>query len=162
MKNLIVILGLFFSMMIFSQEGKILKIEEVVEEEEEISNVPFSVVEQVPIHPGCEGDNDAKKKCFSEKITKMVRERFNISISNELGYDTGKVVRVYGRFIITKEGDVAQVHAKAPHPMLKAETIRVIKLIPKMTPGKQKNKNVSVTFTLPIIFKVPKKTKEKK
>jgi len=34
------------------------------------------------------------------------------------------------------------------------EAERVINKIPNMTPGKQSNKNISVIYTLPIIFQV--------
>lgn len=52
-----------------------IKVEDVVvEEEEEEVSVPFSVIENVPIFPGCEDNNtnEAKKACFLKKIQEHV------------------------------------------------------------------------------------------
>src|SRR5690606_1060294 len=47
------------------QDEKIVEIKEIKEEvvEEEIADVPFAVIENVPVYPGCENEkgNDAKK-----------------------------------------------------------------------------------------------------
>ncbi|WP_457610622.1 energy transducer TonB, partial [Lutibacter sp.] len=40
------------------------------------------------------------------------------------------------------------------HKRLQAEAIRVIKLLPKMIPGKQRGRPVGVKYSLPIAFKV--------
>ena len=44
------------------------------------------------------------------------------------------------------------VRARAPHPNLKKEAIRVVNMIPKMKPGMQLGKAVIVPYSLPIIF----------
>ena len=56
-----------------SQEEEIVEIEEIDEAGEIIDDVPFAVIENVPIYPGCEsaGNNAAKKKCMSSKIQKV-------------------------------------------------------------------------------------------
>ena len=46
------------------------------------------------------------------------------------------------------------IRVRAPHPQLKDEAIRIINLLPKMEPGKVNGKAVSVSYLLPIIFKV--------
>jgi len=46
------------------------------------------------------------------------------------------------------------VKARAPHPKLVEEAIRVAGLLPKMKPGMQRGNPVKVTFNQPIIFKV--------
>ena len=58
----ILILLLVLPSLLFSQEIK-----------ENIDAVPFAVIENVPIYPGCErGNNDKKRKCMSNKITKFI------------------------------------------------------------------------------------------
>ena len=48
---------------------------DLVEEEEEIT-VPFAVIEEVPVFPGCEGLSKAERtKCFQDKIQEHVAER---------------------------------------------------------------------------------------
>jgi protein TonB len=46
------------------------------------------------------------------------------------------------------------VRARAPHPRLVKEATRVVNLLPKMKPGKQRGKAVVVPYSLPIIFQV--------
>ena len=57
-------------------------------------------------------------------------------------------------FKIDKNGDLAEVRARAPHPDIKKEAIRVINLLPKMKSGMQFGKAVTVPYSLPIIFQV--------
>ena len=115
--------------------------------------VSFSTVENVPIFPGCDkGNNAERRKCMSQKITKFVQKEFNVNIARNLG--------LYGRqrisviFKINKKGNVVGVRARAPHPNLKKEAIRVVNMIPKMKPGMQLGKAVIVPYSLPIIFQV--------
>ena len=62
--------------------------------------------------------------------------------------------KIWLTFKIDKNGDIVDVNARAPHPILKEEAIRVIGLLPKMVPGKQKGKAVSMKYTMPISFNV--------
>ena len=124
-----------------------------IEEVEEDIEVPFSVIENVPIFPGCDkGNNAERRKCMSQKITKFVQKEFNVNIARNLG--------LYGRqrisviFKINKKGNVVGVRARAPHPNLKKEAIRVVNMFPKMKPGKHRGKAVIVPYSLPIIFQV--------
>ena len=124
-----------------------------VEEVEEDVEVPFTVIENVPVFPGCEsGSNDAKRKCMSDKISEFVRRKFNTDLAGDLGL-TGRQ-RINVIFKIDKSGNVVGIRARAPHPRLQAEAERVVNLLPKMLPGKQRGKPVVVPYSLPIIFEV--------
>ena len=124
-----------------------------VEEVDEDIEVPFAVIENVPIYPGCEkGNNDAKRKCMSDKINKFVQKKFNTDLAGDLGL-TGKQ-RINVIFKIDRSGNVVGVRSRAPHPRLEKEAARVIGLLPKMKPGKQRGKAVTVPYSLPIIFQV--------
>lgn len=127
---------------------------EVAEIEEEIAEVPFSIIENVPIFPGCEGEknNDARRKCMSDAIDKIISKKFDTELGSELGLSG--VQRIYVLFKIDERGNVVDVSARAPHPKLQSEAQRVVNLLPKMTPGKQRGKPVRVSYTKPIIFKV--------
>jgi len=57
-------------------------------------------------------------------------------------------------FEIDKNGEVKNVQARGPHKLLEEEGKRVIQLLPKMEPGKQRGKPVPVRYTIPINFKV--------
>ncbi|MDX1830316.1 MAG: M56 family metallopeptidase [Lutibacter sp.] len=117
------------------------------------SEFPFSEIDEVPVYPGCKGDQTVLRKCLQENITQFVSENFNADMAKNLKLSSG-VKRVFVMFSIDKEGQIKNIHARAPHKKLQEEAIRVIKLIPKMIPGMQDGKNVSVKYSLPIAFKV--------
>ena len=115
--------------------------------------VSFSSVENTPIYPGCEkGNNEKRRRCMSEKIAKFVRKKFNTKLAEGIGLSGRQRISVI--FKIDKLGDVIGVRARAPHPQLEDEAIRVINLLPKMKPGMQLGKAVVVPYSLPIIFQV--------
>ena len=118
--------------------------------------VPFSTVQNVPIFPGCDkGNNEARRKCMSQKITKFVKKEFNTDLAGELGLKGRQRISVI--FKIDKNGDINGVRARAPHPRLVKEATRVVNLLPKMKPGTQLGKAVVVPYSLPIIFEVAQK-----
>lgn len=138
-----------------NQEEEIVEVEDIEEAVEEvIDDVPFAVIENVPIYPGCEsaGNNNAKKKCMSEKIQKFVQKKFNTELASDLGLEG--VQQIYVQFKIDKNGNIANVQARAPHPRLKKEAIETIQGLPKMTPGKQRGQSVGVLYSLPIRFQI--------
>tara|TARA_S200000501_G_scaffold301331_1_gene288535 strand:+ start:227 stop:1126 length:900 start_codon:yes stop_codon:yes gene_type:complete len=117
--------------------------------------VSFSSVENAPIYPGCEkGNNEKRRRCMSEKIAKFVRKKFNTKLAKNIGLSGRQRISVI--FKIDKVGNITGVRARAPHPQLEDEAIRVINLLPKMKPGMQLGKPVIVPYSLPIIFQVEK------
>lgn len=118
------------------------------------NEVPFAVIEEVPIYSGCESfeENTDRKACMSDKISKHVAENFNTKIAKEAGLKGKQRIMVI--FKIDKDGLVTGVRARAVHPELEKEAIRVVKSLPKMTPGKQKGGTVIVPYSLPIVFEV--------
>ena len=89
---------------------------------------------------------------MSDKIGKFVNRKFNTDLAGDLGL-TGRQ-KIYVGFKIDKSGNIVSVRARAPHPKLAKEAERVVKLLPKMKPGKQRGKAVIVPYSLPIIFQV--------
>lgn len=133
--------------------GEEVEIIEVVEtkSQEVINDVPFAVVDEVPIFPGCESyGQEAKKECMSNLVSQFVNKNFNTSLGEELGL-TG-INRIYVRFKIDKNGRVTDIASRASHPKLEEEAIRVVSMLPNMTPGKQRGDAVNVLYSLPIVF----------
>jgi len=126
-------------------------IEEIEIEEEVIEDVPFSIIEDVPVYPGCTGNKAQLKKCLSEKVKKLVARKFNVDLAQDLGLSPGKK-RIFVMFKIDKTGNITGVQARAPHKRLEAEAKRVVNLIPKMKPGRQRGRAVGVKYSLPITF----------
>jgi protein TonB len=129
------------------------EIEEIVEDEEVIDDVPFAIIENVPVYPGCKGTNEQKKQCMVDKITKHVGRKYNTGLAGDLGLSPGKK-RVYVQFKIDKTGKITDVRARGPHARLEKEAVRVVQLLPDMTPGKQRGRAVGVKYTLPITLVV--------
>jgi len=126
---------------------------EVGPEPEEDGDVPFAVIENVPVFPGCEkGSNTKKKECMSKKISQFVNRKFNTELASDLGLSGRQ--RIMVMFKIDKTGSVVNIQARAPHPGLEKEAKRVIGKLPQMQPGKQRGKPVNVPYSLPIIFQV--------
>ena len=78
------------------------EIVEIVEVEEEFDDVdvPFAVIEDVPIYPGCEKVAKSKRRqCFQEQINKHIRKNFRYP---EIAQEMGIQGRVYVNFIISK------------------------------------------------------------
>jgi len=129
------------------------KVVEVVPVEKIIDDVPFIIIEDAPIFPGCKGTKVEMKTCFSDRITKFIRNKFNTELASELNLSPG-IQRIFVLFKIDKQGDITDIKARAPHIKLQEEAIRVVQLLPQMKPGKQRGKPVNVKYSIPIIFKV--------
>ena len=93
-----------------------------------------------------------KKRCMSDKIAKFVQRKFNTDLAVDLGLSGRQRINVI--FKIDKNGNVTGVRSRAPHPRLEKEAARVINMLPKMKPGRQRGKAVTVPYSLPITFQV--------
>ena len=119
---------------------------EIIEEE----SIPFIILDKAPTFPGC-SEND--KSCFNKKIQQHFQKEFNVNLTDSLKLSPGKK-RIIMLFKINKEGAIIGIKAKAPHPVLQEESIRIIKLLPIMKPGELDGEKVTVKYTLPIRIEV--------
>lgn len=126
----------------------------VEEEEDVVEDVPFLVIEEAPVFPGCTGNREALKLCFSERISAFVKREFDPSIASDLGLQQGSLQKIFVMFTVDSKGNVVDIKARAPHKMLQKEAVQVIASLPQMIPGKQRGKPVRVKYALPIAFKV--------
>jgi|TARA_B110000285_G_scaffold207412_1_gene246750 protein TonB len=134
-----------------SNEDEIVEIVEVEEEYEDI-DVPFAVIEDVPIFPGCEKVSKAERRdCFQEQINKHIRKNFRYP---EIAQEMGIQGRVYVNFIIAKDGKITDIRMRGPDKNLEKEAQRIISKLPNMTPGKQRGRPVRVPFSIPITFRL--------
>ena len=131
-----------------TDETEAVEIVEVEEVEEVIEDVSFMIIEDVPVFPGCNGNNEQLRECFNKKIQKHFSSNFDTDLPNELGLSAGRK-RVFIGFKIDKTGNIVNVNAKAPHPKIKSEVIKVMKQLPRMKPGKQRSKPVGVKYSIP-------------
>jgi protein TonB len=134
-----------------SQEEEVIEIEDVeVEEIDEDITVPFAVIEDVPVFPGCEGASN-KKACFQEMMQKHIRKNFRYP---EIAQEMGVQGRVNVMFVIQKDGSIGGIRMRGPDKNLEAEALRIINKLPNMTPGKQRGRPVKVPFSIPITFRL--------
>lgn len=125
---------------------------EVGEEEEEIS-VPFAIIENVPIFPGCEKakGNAERKVCFQKKIQEHVTKTFRYpQIASEMGIQG----RVFVQFAINAKGYIVDVRSRGPDVGLEKEASRIVAALPRMTPGTQRGRAVKVPYSIPVTFKL--------
>jgi len=139
-----------------NQDEAVLEVEDIeVAEIPDDEPVPFMVIEDVPIFPGCEQEKGkgAKKMrdCFQTMMKKHVSKVFRYpEIAQEMGIEG----RVNVIFEIQKDGSIGNVRMRGPDKNLEKEAARIIGKLPKMTPGKQRGKPVRVPFSIPINFQL--------
>jgi len=137
-----------------TDQEEIIEVEDVeVEEEFDDDPVPFAVIEDVPIYPGCENvAKSERRNCFQEQIYKHINKNFRYP---EIAQEMGIQGRVYMYFVIDKDGSITDIKiARSPDRNLGKEAERIINKLPKMTPGKQRGRPVRVPFSIPITFRL--------
>lgn len=99
----------------------------------------FMVVEDMPRFP--EGDPNE----YVSKNMKYPQEARDKKIE-------GKVAV---QFVIERDGKISNVKIlRSIHPLLDAETVRIIKNMPDWIPGKQRGETVRVMYTMVVTFKL--------
>ena len=124
---------------------------EVIEEEVDVE-VPFAIIEDVPLFPGCENVKKSERRnCFQEKIQRHIAKNFRYP---EIAQEMGIQGRVYVQFVISKDGSITGIRTRGPDKNLEKEAQRIIARLPAMIPGKQRGRPVRVPFSIPINFKL--------
>lgn len=132
-----------------------------IEELEENIEVPFSVVDQIPTFPGCENDDDKiRRQCTIDAISKFVIKNFNTDIIYDLGLKEQQ--RINSIFKIDQKGNIISIRSRAADSRLSEEADRVLGLLPKMVPGMQRGRPVSVPYSLPILLNVDRENINKR
>lgn len=109
--------------------------------EADASNKVYEVVEQMPSFPG--GD---------AAMMKYLAENIKYPVSAQKAKEQGRVVV---QFIVEKDGAVTGVKTvRSVTPVLDAEAVRVIKAMPKWTPGRQGGQPVRVKYNVPVSFRL--------
>ena len=116
--------------------------QEVVEEDVEEETLPFVTVEQKPTFNG--GD--------ANYFAKWVNSRL---VYPEIAKDNGVEGRVVLQFTIGKDGRLQDVKVlNSPDESLAREAVRVVSSSPKWEPGRQRDRAVKVSYTVPVIYRL--------
>ncbi|MBL6649132.1 MAG: energy transducer TonB [Flavobacteriaceae bacterium] len=131
--------------------------EEIVEEVEVMEEVvemdiPFAIIEDVPLFPGCENVAKSQRRdCFQDKMNEHIKKYFRYP---EIAQEMGIQGRVFVQFLIQKDGSIGGIRTRGPDKNLEQEAKRIIDKLPKMIPGKQRGRAVRVPFSIPITFRL--------
>ena len=118
-------------------------VQKVASSEIPTTNDVFMVVEQMPEFPG---GMSACLKFLADHVA-YPKEAAEKKIQG----------RVIVQFVVMKDGSIANARVlRAVDPLLDAEALRVIGLMPKWKPGTQRGQAVNVKFTMPVTFRLNK------
>ena len=107
----------------------------------EVSNKVFDVVEEMPHFPG----GPAALQAFLSSNTKYP----------VVAQENGVQGRVIVSFVVERDGSITDVKVvRSVDPSLDREATRVVKSMPRWSPGKQNGSAVRVKYTVPVVFRL--------
>ena len=107
----------------------------------EVATKVFDVVEEMPSFPG---GNVALMSYLNSNTKYPV-----------VAQENGVQGRVIISFVVERDGSISDVKvARSVDPSLDREAQRVVKSMPRWTPGKQNGQTVRVKYTVPVVFRL--------
>ena len=104
-------------------------------------DVVYDVCEEMPQYPGGMGE-----------MMKFLMDNVRYPQEAEKQKLEGRVIV---KFVVEKDGQLTEFSVPSPcHPLLDQEALRVVKSMPRWTPGKNEGKPVRVSFFLPVMFRL--------
>lgn len=125
---------------------------DIIEDDEDLEDdTPFMIVENMPaLGPCINMRGEERNQCTQGEIIRYVSKNTKYP---EMAKDAGIQGTVFVYFVVAKNGNVKDVRIlREVHPQLDKEAKRVVESLPKFDPGKQRGKNVSVQYTIPVKF----------
>ena len=105
-----------------------------------------TVKEIAPVWPGCESATD-HEDCFSKKFLELVKTTYKYPRKENGDFIRGKATI---KMHIDEKG-VAQIDKiETKEPEIKVALEKMLKELPKMTPGKRAGKSISIKYTIPV------------
>ena len=107
----------------------------------EVATKVFDVVEEMPSFPG----GNAALMSYLNSNTKYP----------VVAQENGVQGRVIVSFVVERDGSISDVKvARSVDPSLDREAQRVVKSMPRWSPGKQNGSTVRVKYTVPVVFRL--------
>jgi periplasmic protein TonB len=111
----------------------------IVQEEEVVEDVIFTVVED---QPGFPGGDEARMRFLQENLRYPTMAR-----------EAGIQGTVFVTFVVERDGSVTDVRVlRGIGGGLDEEAVRVVRMMPRWNPGRQRGQAVRVQFNMPIRF----------
>ena len=118
-------------------QHKPLDFQPIVIEEERDDTPVFYIVEEMPLFPGGE-----------EALTRYLSTSVKYPV---IAQENGIQGKVFIQFVINTKGEVTNATVlRGVDPSLDREALRVVQAMPTWKPGKQRNRPVRVSYTVPI------------
>lgn len=112
-------------------------------------------VHTLPVYPGCERVGSARKEqfaCLNQMIQTLIARNVRYPEMARQQVIQGKV---WIAFVIDTEGYADEVWVeRSVDPLLDAEALRVMKMLPRMKPATVDGKPVNLRYTIPINFRL--------
>ena len=132
MKKILFILMLFFTMFTTVSAQSV---------QEKPQEKVYEFIEDMPNFPGGQGE-----------LMKYLRNNIKYPAEAQKKKIEGRVIVT---FVVNKKGRIIDpTVVRSAHPLLDAEALRVVKRMPKWTPGRMNGEPVNVKYRLPITFKL--------
>ena len=107
----------------------------------EVATKVFDVVEEMPSFPGGQG-------ALMQYLTSNTKYPV-------VAQENGVQGRVIVSFVVERDGSISDVKvARSVDPSLDREAQRVVKSMPRWSPGKQNGSTVRVKYTVPVVFRL--------
>ncbi|MAG86989.1 energy transducer TonB [Zunongwangia profunda] len=106
-----------------------------------------TVSEIAPVWPGCESPTNDQDNCFRKKFLELVKTTYKYPRKENGDFIRGKATI---KMHIDEKG-VAQIDKiETKEPEIKVALEKMLKELPKMTPGKRAGKSISIKYTIPV------------
>ncbi len=112
----------------------------------------FKIVEDAPTFTGCEDitDKPERQKCAETKLLEFIYSKITYPV---IARENGVQGMVYVQFVVERDGSITNINVvRDIGGGCGDEAARVVSLMPKWNPGKQRGTPVRVMFTLPVKF----------
>ena len=107
---------------------------------------------EIPVFPGCEGlGSQLGKDCFNQKMKDHIAQHF---VYPQAALDQRISGAVYLMMTINKQGYIENIKTKGPHPLLVNEALRIINLLPRLTPGRVNGEPADFPYSIPVTFRL--------
>ncbi|GGG29821.1 hypothetical protein GCM10011344_33410 [Dokdonia pacifica] len=134
---------------VLDNASEVVEVDELLEE---IVNVPFAVIEEVPSFPECQNlSKEDQMECVRNVFQRIVNRSFNADAIQRSTSDNN--LRIFTSFTIDTNGDITKINSRPAFPGIQEEVERVLGLVPRLSPGKQRGIAVNTLYSLPIFVK---------
>ncbi len=123
------------------------------EDVKNLVTIPFQVVEQAVVFPGCSGDNVALNKCAGEKIGELLSKEFSTAVAEKNKWSGEQ--KIFLEFKLGLDGSATNVKIEPSNTEMENEIQRIFSSkFPTVKVGEAQGVKVGVLYEMPIVFEI--------